>query len=372
MEAAASLEQTVTNLFDAVRFSEHMREAEAAAKSAEGSLEMELAKLEAHAEDVSNLLASLKNEPEIILRDLSVQLEGFLATAKEQATRKLRQKVSEEVNEYRGVTASERDKALKSLEAYFSADPLPLVDSNIQVKLTEGIYEAKSRYECEGGMNYDFRLAAQNSRFFHQPFTLSQIGYELKIPVRFSRALLGRSRVPGFERLDQYVLADAETSGGRVRATFTKPDNGAKLKMIASGDHDDAFVGLEYNDQVQAVNVMNDPALGAYVDLEAVKKAAKEMVTELMDLSKKKVALLRLSINGDQALDSLDCRPILQKVLNVMGPSYKGLVKRIASGDPVGESGEGLSLEFIQARLKVLGRESAKIVSQNLGLQGPQ
>jgi hypothetical protein len=314
----------------------------------------------------------MNSEPEGTLKELSQQLEDFLITAKEQAKSRLQKKAIEQLEDYRRAAASERDKALKSLEAYFALDPLPVVEDTVQVRLTEGVYEARSRYECEGGIKYDFRLAAQNSRLFHQPLVLSQLGYELRIPVRFSKGLLSKTRVPGFERLDQYVLADAETSGGKIRANFEKSGNGAKVKVITSGNAEVGFVGLEYSEQVHAVNVMNDPSLVAYVELETVKKATEELVSELMDLSKKKVALLRLSVNGEQPLNDLDCHEILQRALNVMGPKYREIMKKIASGVTINAAGDELSLEFIQSRLKVLGGELRKSVSQSLGLATPQ
>lgn len=370
MESAASLKQTMTHLFDAVRFSDHARELEESARNVEGDLETSLNKLEAQAEELTSLLASMKVEQESVLRELSHQVEGFLATAKEQAKGKLQKRAKQQLEDFRYAASSERDKALKSLEAYFASDPLPIVENVVQVRLTEGVYEARSRCECEGGMKYDFRLAAQNSRLFHQPFILSQLGYELRVPVRFSRALLSKTRVPGFERLDQYLLADAESSGGRLRANFEKAGNGAKMKVLTTGGQEDGFVGLEYSDQIHAVNVMNDPSLVAFVDIETVKRAAAEIVAELADLSKKKVALLRLSTNGDQPLDALASREILERVLSVMGPTYRTLMKRVAAGMPADDTGEELSLEFVKSRIKVLGGELSKAVSQSLGLSG--
>lgn len=370
MEAAASLKQTLTHLFDAVRFADHARQLEESARSTEGDLETSLSKLEARTEELTNILASLKEESESVLKELSKQLDGFLVTARDQAKSKLQRKATQELEDYRSIASSERDKALKSLEAYFASDPLPVIENIVQVRLSEELYEGRSRCECEGGIKYDFRLAAQNSKLFHQPLALSELGHEIKVPVRFSRALLGKSRVPGFERLDQYVLASAESSGGRLRATFQKSGNGSKMKVVTSGDKDDGFVGLEYSDQVQAVNVMNDPSLVAYVDLEAIKKAASELVRELADLSKKKVALLRFSLNEEAVLDDLNYREILQTVLTVMGPSFRALVKKITSGTPIPDTNADLTLDFIQERLKALGGELSKSVSQSLGLPG--
>ena len=367
MQAAASLKQTITHLFEAVRFADQARELEESARNVEGELETALSKLEAQTEEVSNLLAAMKVEQDGVLRELALQLEGFLNTAKEQAQNKLQKKARQQLEDHRRAASSEKDRALKSLEAYFASDPLPIVENIVQVRLADGVYEAMSKYECEGGVKYDFRLSSQNSRIFNQPFLLSQLGYELKVPVRLSRALLSKTRVPGFERLDQYILADAEISGGRLRADF-KSGHGSKLKVVTSGDQEDGFVGLEYSDQIQAVNVMNDPSLVSFVDIEAIRRASGDLVVELADLSRRKVALLHLSTNGEESLENLGCHEVLQKVLEVMGPTYRAVVKRLADGKPADDTGEELSLEFVKGRTKILGGELAKSVSQALGL----
>ena len=367
MQAAPSLRQTVTHLFDAVKYSDHARELEESARNVEGDLETALNKLEAQTEEMSNLLAAMRVEREEVLKELSRQVDGFLATAKEQAKGKLQKGARHQLEDYRRAISSEKDKALKSLEAYFAAEPLPVLENTIQVRLGEDIYEARSRYECEGGIKYEFRLAAHNSQIFHEPLSLSRLGFELRVPVRFSRALLRKARTPGFERLDQYVLSDAETSGGRLRANFYKAGNGAKMKVVTSGNQEDGFISLEYSDQLQAVNVMNDPSLVAHVEINAIKKAAAAIVAELNELSKKKVALLRLSVDGEETLKDVNCREVLQRVLGIMGTSYRDLIGKLASRNS-GSKGEDMDLDYIRGRLKVLGGDLSKSVSQTLGL----
>lgn len=367
MEPSASLKQTMTHLFDAVRFADHANELEESARSVEGDLQEGLNKLEALTEESANILAAMKVEKEAAIRELAQQVEGFLQTAKEQAIGKLQKGAKQKLEDFRRDVSSEKDKALKSLEAFFASDPLPVVESVVQVRLSEGVYEARSSCECEGGIKYDFRLAAQNSKVFHQPFLLSQLGYELRVPVRFSRAVLSRSRTPGFERLDQYVLTDAEASGGKLRANFVKEGNGANLKVVTSGAQEDGFVGLEYSDPVQAVNVMNDPSLVAFVDIESIRKAAGDLVTELDELAKRKVAILRLSVNGEQSLENVNSREILQKVISVMGSKYKDVIKKMATGVPHA-TGDELDMEYLKGRLKLLGGDLSKSVSQGLGL----
>jgi len=365
MESAASLRQTVTHLFDAVRYSNRAQELEDSANEEERRLEVELSKLESQTEKIARLIADMKGEPATELKDLSRQLEEFLGTAKAMARDKLQKSAKEDLDDYRRRAGSERDKALKSLESFLASDPLPVTDFLVQVRLTEGVYEARSKYECEGGMKYDFRLASQDSKLFRQELMLSEFGYELKVPVRLSRAILKKQMVPGFERLDQYVLANAETSGGKIRANFVKT-GGANLKVVTSGSAEQDFLGLEFTDGAESVNVMNDPALSAFVDPTGFRSATSLVASEMDELSKKKVALLKLTLDGDDPLSNLDYQRILESVLQVLGPSYREVVNRLVRTPPsAGPAANGaMTLTFIQERLKVLGGLGPKIAVQ--------
>lgn len=368
MDTAASLKQTVTHLFDSVRYSNHAKELDGTATSAEDNLETELSELDGNAGEIAGLLESMRAGTEEAVKEFTRQVEGFLETAKQQATEKLQRNAAEVATGLREASATERDKALKSLETYLASEPLPIVENTVQVRISDATYEASSTYHCEGDIGYEFRLATQNSGLFNKEFSLSQLGYDLKIPVRLSRAILKKASVPGFERLDQYVLAVAETSSGRVRATFQKEGNGAKIKIITSGSDSDSFVGIEYSDQTQQVNVMTDPALSAHVNLGVVKQAMSELVTGIAELSLKKIALLGLSLGDEESLRNLDSQKVLQQVLKVMGPAYQATVKKIANGTMEGD--DDLNLDFIRDRLKVLGSSSASVAGA-LGLKGP-
>lgn len=367
MDPAASLKQTVTHLFDAVRYHNHSEELEESARDTENGLKTELARLESHTEELSKILTSMKSVPDGALADLSDQVGDFVHAAKEQAEEKLRRKAKEEVEEYRNRASVERDKALKSLEAYLAADPLPIIESAVQVRLAKGLYEGSSRYECDGGISYDFRLAPQNSRLFHQEFSLSLLGYELKVPVRFSRVPLKKDRVPGFERLDKYTLVAAESSGGKMHASFERAGGGARMKVVTSGSAPEDFVSLEYSDQSVTVNVLNDPALASYSDLPKVRKAMGELALGLEELARKKVALMRISIDGEGAITDLDYGRVLLLVFKTLAPNYLTVLEKM----PKEKGGSGgnsvLSLAFIKERLKVLG-ELSEPASKTLGL----
>ncbi len=366
MEADASLKQTVTHLFDAIRYSNHAKELEQAAVESEDRLQVEVSKLETSSEEMSHLISSMKEKEEGPLKDFSTQLEGFLEAAKEQAREKLQGKATDATERLKKDALSERDRALKSLEAYLASDPLPVLDETVRVELVEGEYEARSSYECEGGVKYEFVLAAKNSKMFHQEATLAQLGHELKVPVRFSKALL-KGRVPGFERLDQYALSDAEESGGKLHATFVRSGNGSKIKVVTSGKDDDAFIGLEFVDKVQSVNIMNDASLSGHVDVPAVKSALKDVVGELEELAGKRVSLTKASLGGEDLLATVDCYGLAQVVFEILGPRYREEVHRLSESPVEKKENGGLSLQFIRERIRILGAQ-ARPVSQSLGL----
>ncbi|MBI3859828.1 MAG: hypothetical protein HY296_06305 [Thaumarchaeota archaeon] len=365
MDDDVSLRQTLTHLFDAVRYSQNAKELEKAAASAEGDLEADLNKIDSQAEEVANLLSSLKEDPNESMRELSEQVVDFLSTAKEQARTKMAKRAREAIQNSLVAASVERDKAVKSIEAYLASDPLPVLEDSVSVRLVEGVYHARARYECEGGMKYEFGLAAQNSPIFSEEVNLGRLGYEVKVPVRFSRSVL-KGRVLGFERLDQYALIDAEASGGKILANFQKEGDGARFKVVSSGTEDHEFISMEYSDKAHSVNVMNDPSLRAHVEIATIKKMMGDLVRELTDLAKKKVALLSLSLGGQQSVRAVNYYEVLQLVFGVLGPKFKAIVKGLPE-DASSPGGTELTLKFVRGRLKVLGTLAAP-VSQSMGL----
>ena len=371
MDPEASLKQTVTHLFDAVRYHNIAEGLEEGARGAESGLNSELDRLNTHTKKLLDDLGSMKDGSGSALDELSVQVRDFLGTAKEQAEEKLSRKAREQMEEFRGRASVERDKALKSLESYLAVDPLPIVENIVQVKLGKGIYEGSSRYDCEGGIKYEFRLAPQNSRLFHQQLSLSLLGYELKVPVRFSHVPLKKDRVPGFERLDRYVLERAETSRGKMHATFEKEGDGARMKVVTSGSAPDDFLSLEYTDQTVTVNVVNDPALAAFADLAMVRKAMGELASGLEELGRKKVALMKFSLDGGGgALKDLDYGKVLLLILKTLAPAYLPVVENISSeskGKSESKGADALGIAFIKEKLKLLGDLSGP-ASKELGI----
>jgi len=368
MDDRASLREMVTHLFDAVKYSESAKEHEVAARKAESDLAADVERLEGRMQEMTNVLSPLKSDPEPTIKEFARQANEFLATAKAQARAKLEKRSKEKVDESLALASNERGLAVKSLEAYLAGDPLPVIENIVSVKLVEGLYHATSSYECEGGVKYTYGLAAQNSRLFSHEFNLAQLGYELRVPVRFSRALL-KGRVPGFERLDQYTLTEAETSGGRIRASFQKKDDGAKIKLVTSGGEERGFVGIEYSDQAHEVNVINDPSLSAYVELDSVKKAMKDLVKELSDLAGKKVTLLKFTYDGGENFKTVDCNEVLRLVLKVLGARYRATVQEMKEGPTPGPGGD-FSISFVRQRLKMLGG-LANPVADAIGIRPP-
>ncbi len=367
MEDQASLRQTVTHLFDAVKHGKQAQELEEAARHIEGNLEMELSKLESRTEELNNILSTMKEDSQDALKSLSRQLTEFLAVAKEQSRSRLVKEAKEELENNLAAAAGERDKALKSLEAYFASNPLPATDSAVTVRLVEGTYIAQAKYDCEGGVGYEFGLAVQNSRLFTQEFSPSRLGRELRVPVRFSRTFL-KGRVPGFERLDQYTLSDAELSNGKFRASFQRQGDGAKIKVVTSGFGADDFMGLEYSDQSGAVNIMNDLSLVAHLDMPSLKSAMADIADEINEITDKKVTLLKLTIEDEDLLETLNCYKVLERVMSVLGPNYKSLLEHMPESQPIGAGSEELSVVFVRERLRVLG-DLAKPISQLLGIK---
>ena len=353
MDEAASFKHTIVHLFDAVRYDQNAKDLDQAASKAEGDLKAALGSLDMHAAEISNQLSPLKEDQNEAVRDLYRQVTEFVATAKAQARSRLEKKAHDLVQKTHLEASTERDKAFKSLETFFAIEPIPVIESSISVKLVEGAYHATSRFTCEGGVNYEFGLASQNSKLMNDEFTLAKLGYEVKVPVRFSKTML-KGRVPGFERLDQYTLVDAETTGGKVISNFHKTGNGASIKVVTSGSDDQAFVSIEYKDGAHNVNVMNDPSLRVHTDLDSIKRAMSDVASAMADLSTKKSVLLSLSIDGESSPRNADASQLLEIVSTVMAPKFRTIVKGLPAKSK-GQGSQDLTLDYVRSRINSLG-----------------
>lgn len=355
-----SLRRTVTNLFDAVRFSQEMRYLEAKGEQVSKAAEEELGKLQEYMKrSIESAERLAESVDEQWAKELSDQVSEFVRAAGERARARAESEVSLQLGEINDEIKSQKTKTLKNLESYFSTQPLPVVDGLVRVKLEDSGYRAEASYSCRGEINYSFTLGTQNSHFF-RGFRLADVGRRLSIPIALTKTWLKKDPTPSFERLDRYTLTSAELAGQHLIAEFNDEGTRNRVRISGSASGDNGFTTVEFMDGDSTINVTSDAGLNRFVDNASLAEAVRQIRDELIQLEKNKVALTELSGGGRNLLESLDCADLLKRVLDLMGATYRALIERQAGAKEKKAGGE-LSISYIRERLTRLGSAASMV-----------
>jgi hypothetical protein len=364
-----SLRQVVTNLFDAVRFSDQLHEAEAKAKSLQDEFNSRSLRLDTFvksAVDSSEVLT--KQVPEDYAKIMTNQVNEFVRAAADQAKAKGSAEVAGRISEVRSEAVSSRTKTLKSLEAYLGSNPLPVVDRLVTVKLVDGGYQAQATYSCKGNVVFRFNLGTQSSKMFGSEFKLSRLRKKLNVPVGLGKTWIRKEQSPRYEKLEQYSLKSAEASSQHLIAEFFEEESRTAIRISGTGQEGGGFTSVEFIDGAEVVNVTTDAGLNKFLDSAAVTAVVNSIWAELIQVEASRVALTELTVGGRDVLERMECESLLRAVLRIMGPTYKGILERPAEKQLKGSEVE-VSLSFVRERLSLLGESASQQVRRALAIE---
>ncbi|MDG6928985.1 MAG: hypothetical protein JRN39_02960 [Nitrososphaerota archaeon] len=348
----------LTNLVDAVRYSENAAEAERKAKETREKGQKQLYELDGLATDISQAFDNMTEVPEERKQELFKNVMAFASIAIEQTRSSLAKKLAKEAEDLEQTSVAEKTRFFKSLESFFAASPLPVLDRTVNLKFSGGAYSAVSRYRCEGAIEYEFTLNTSDTRLFRREFLLAAFRKDLKLPVRLSKTWLRKEQVPDYERLDQYVLVKAEAATNHLMATFTDPKTEATVDVVYSRSGNESFITAEYSDPQGKVLITSEPLLSKHLDLAALKGALNQLLRSVLELESRKLGLTRLYADDQDALHQVDSVYLLRKVLKVVAPE----------GKISDEALRGLDVDILKERIRVLGSRGGVLV-EALGLR---
>lgn len=354
-EASRGAELLFTELVDAVRFSRNWQESVQEQNDARARAEEQLRELDDLEARISAAFETLHVDAED-LEKLSGKVVEFTALAVQQTKDGVNARLTASLEDASSESNSAALKAKRSLEAYLAVTPLPVVDEEFFLELTDGSYSATAEYKCAGEIEYDFLLNTANSRLFRSALMFSEVRKGMKLPVRLGKAWLRKEPVPDFERLDVYTLSKARASKNHLTATLTNRETNSTVNLVFSRSGSESFVTVEYIDENGPVDVTGEPALNKHVDLPVMKSSAGALVDAIVDLRKEKLQLNRLESAGEDILASLDCTGFMMQVVRTLAQSKESM-DAIRKIDP----------KFALERLRALGPEASK-VSEALGL----
>ncbi|MGD0637502.1 MAG: hypothetical protein ABSA72_05640 [Nitrososphaerales archaeon] len=348
-EASVRAKSFFTDLVDAVTYSQAWMQSTEEQRAYRERAEKQLGQLEELASRISADFDGLQLDREYS-EALSRVIGEFADAAIKQQTEKLNSKVGEWLKESTAASESERLKAVRGLESYLATTPLPVIDEEVVLELSNSSYTTTVEYKCSGKIEYVFLLNTANSPLFRGEFTPSALHKGVKIPVRLGKAWLRKEAVPDFEKLDAYVLSSARASKNHLVAKFVNPDIGSTVGIVFSRSGMDSFVTAEYTDGKGTVDVTGEPALSKHLDLESLKSTMNQLLDAILQLRKEKLRLDRLEVQGKDVLASLDCLGFMQQATAVIVQSNEA-IEDMRRHDP----------KLARDRLKLLGPNGAAI-----------
>jgi hypothetical protein len=359
-DTVKTVKQLMFNLVDAVVYSKNSKELTQEAEERAKIFEKKTKKLDALIKELDETLRSYSKGEDLDdeFRELISKIEEFADTAALQTKRVLEQKFEKQKEELKEEAEAYRIKALKSIETFLSSDPLPILDKRVTLKAVGGAYEARVRYTCAEKIEYEFLLDTKNVDLFQNPLEFSKFEKGLKIAVRLGKTWLKSELVPGYEKLDQYVLSSAEVSKTNTVATFIHEQSEKKFTFVYSKSETQSFIEVKYEDSQGSVDVNADPQLNKYLETEPLKYALENLTLALLELERHKMRLTKLVQDENDLLSSLDFFELLLTSSKIASQN----LKKVPGATLFTEFSKEEIVQFVE-RLKLLGREGLQIAS---------
>jgi len=354
-EASTSAALLFTELADAVRYSQDWRRS---IKEQNETRTMAGEQLEA-LDDLAARISKAFDDLHLDSADsesLSRTINEFAALAIQQTKDRIKAKLEKAIEDLTSESKSDELRAKRGLESYLAATPLPVIDEEVSLELSDSSYSAKAEYTCPGDIEYQFLLNTASSPYFRSEFAFSSVRKGIKLPVRLGKTWLRKESVPDFEKLDDYSLFKARASKNNLEATFVNHETDSIVGLVYSRSGADSFVTIEYSDDKGKVDVTGEAALSKHLDLPMMKGAAGRLLDTIVELRKGKLQLSKLESAGEDVLATLDCLGFMQQAVSV-------LVRSKVSRDAMNKVDTKMAIE----RLKLLGPGGVKIM-ETLGL----
>ncbi len=321
-----------TELVDAVRYSENWAESLENQSKARKSIESQVEALDKLVSRVSGSFDGLGLEQEYGT-NLSKIINEFVLAAVNQTRQKLASRLKTALEESSGELNSEKLKTIKSLEAYLSVTPLPVLEEEVSLELSEGSYAASVLYKCPEEIEYEFMLNTANSSLFRSQFNLAAFKKGARIPVRLAKTWLKKEPVPDYEKLEGYTLSKAQASRNHMAATFAKDETGSAITVVYSKSNEESFVTVEYSDSSGKMDVTGEPALNKHLDIAFLRESMNRLIEAVSELDRDKLRLVRLEYGGVDVLATMKCLGFMQQVTKVITQS-PGLLDAMRQLDP--------------------------------------
>ncbi len=355
-----SVKQAFVSLIDSMIYLQRTRELERKMGATTEQAEKRLIALETFKVDVADDISKLKQIlGETRTAELAKQVVGFSSTAVDQMKQKLNQETQKQLSVLESDSRSEMTKAVKSLEAFLSTSPLPLIDRVIEVDLQDGAYASMVRYRCLDNIEYEFSLDSRLNPFFKGECTIGSLDRTLRIPVALGKSWLKKEPVPDFKALEQYVIIRAEGTETSLIVQCSDQEGRSEVRLVYTRSGDHTSLSIYYSSDGTTVDVTSEPGLNAHLDSDAVVRMMERIWLATSELEKKRITITKLVFENRSLLENLDSTEFFLKCWWEISDSVKETM-RLSSEKRVAFD-ESLDRPFVKERLKALGSDSKQI-----------
>ncbi len=284
----------------------------------------------------------------------------FARTALEQYKEKINAEFRTREEEIASTNTSYVTKALKGAETFLFENPIPIDESAMYIRYISGGYKAVRKVQCQGGIQYEIILNTAETELLEGPLYFSGLYKGMRIPIRQSSSWITKETVIDREKLDSYLLVNAEFAHGTMIAVFRDEESRSEVRFVLSGTGSQAVFAIEYKDEHDTVDINSHPALQNYVDGKAIKSSLTTLSNTIKSLRSNPVRLSALEINGEDILTSQNFEKLAGKVFELLGDRVRDGMKTFISDDE-----RMLALELdnqkVLDRLKFLGFHDSEI-----------
>ncbi len=354
-----SVKQSFLSLVDAMMYLKRSKELEQRIGEAKDLLDKRLIALEALKVDISDEISKLGELlGEARMNDLSRQVSGFSAAAVDQLKQKLNQETQRQLSLFLSDSNTEKTKTVKSLEAFLSTTPIPIVDRSVIVMLQDATYFSKARFRCQDDIEYEFLLDTKLSPLFKSRFKPGQLDRALKVPVGLGKSWLKKDPVPDFRSLEQFLLKSAEATETSLVVECSSEDTEEQLRMVYTRHGPRVSFSLIFSHGEMEVDITSEPGLNAHLDSDKFIRLMERIWLSVNELERRKIALTKLVSDNNSVLENLDCDEFFLRSWRAISVTLREIMK--SSGGQYADD-ETLDKKTIMEKLKALGQEKSHI-----------
>ncbi len=355
-----SVKQAFLSLVDSMQYLQRTRELEKKIDEATEQGEKRLVALETLKLDISDDISKLKDVlGEARANELSKQVASFVSAAIDQTKQRINQETQKQLSALTSDRDSEKTKTVKSVEAFLSTSPLPLITRTIRVDSRNGAYASSARYRCQDNIEYEFSLDTKMNSFFKNQCRLGVLDRTLRIPIGLGRSWLKKEPVPDFRSLEHYVVADAEATDTSLIVESSDEDSDAKLKLVYTKHGDHTSLSLSHSSGGVTTDITSEPGLNVHLDSDAFVRLMERLWMGVNELEKRKTTLTKVLCDNVSILENLECAEFFVKSWEAIAPNVKAAIK--PGGDKRGD--ESLDSDTVSEKLKVLGSDALQIAN---------